>query len=52
MCGIEMAVYATYQCPMQAYITGWLDAGLQYPQCVHCDAAVLHLAIDIIVHGQ
>ena len=40
------------ECPMQAYITGWLDAGLQYPQCVHCDAAVLHLAIDIIVHGQ
>ena len=51
MCGIEMAVPATFECHKQADISGWLDMGLQYLQCIsNGDAPVWHQAIDI-VHG-
>ena len=44
-----MAVCVTYECHMQTYISGGLDAGLQYLRCVSDgDAAVLNPAIDIV----
>ena len=44
-----MAVCVTYECHTQTYISGGLDAGLQYLRCVSDgDAAVLHPAIDIV----
>ena len=43
----EMAVYVTCECHMRADISGWLDLGLQYLQCINNeDAAVLHQAIN------
>ena len=51
MCGIEMAVPATFERHKQADISGWLDVGLPYLQCIsNGDAPVWHQAIDI-VHG-
>ena len=45
---MDMTVYVTYECYMQAYTSGWTDAGLKYLQCCsNGDAAVLHLTIDI-----
>ena len=49
MCDIEMAVCVTCECHMHTYISGGLDAGLQYLRCVSDgDAAFLHPAIDIV----
>ena len=44
-----MAVCVTCECQMHTYISGGLDAGLQYLRCVSDgDAAFLHPAIDIV----
>ena len=34
ICGFEIAVCVIYEFHMEAYIARWLDAGLQYLQCV------------------
>ena len=34
MRGIDMIIGVIHQCHMQAYISKWLDAGLQYLQCI------------------
>ena len=49
---IEMTVCVIYAYHMKAYISRWLDAGLQYLQCDDDeDAAVLHKSVHF-VYGQ
>ena len=49
---IEMTVCVIYAYHMKAYISRWLDAGLQYLQCDDDeDADVLHKSVHF-VYGQ